>query len=253
MRNHRFTFVIEGDGVSPNTVSVRDLYDVVSNLEAAIAITARYSGASDDDDLMLSLVDISPGSDTLTCAVSAKMYGAASVVSHGISSRDFSRIPVPAHPRLYALQRKASNASWSLGFHANGNGIARAVIRPDDELFKPPRIEGSTTLYGRCDRPGGERPPTARLTLLTGERVAIRLANRQLAKQIGMRLFEVIGLEGVATWNTEDWSLASFKAQRLTEYHETDPVTAFRHLADAADGFWDTVDPDAFVADLRAD
>jgi len=253
MRDHQFTFVIDGEGVSPNTVDVRDLFDVVKNLEAALALTAKDSGADESDDLQFSLVDISSGSDTLTFALSDKMYKATSKIAHAVKTQDLTGIPITAHPRIYDLQRKSVTSNWSLGFISNGNGIPDAVIRPDGGLLKPARIEGQTTLYGKCDRPGGSNPPTARLRLLSGDWITVNLRNQQMAIDIGQRLYQVIGLEGVAKWNTEKWALESFKAQKITSYEETEARAAFSILSESAGSFWDKVDPEEYVNEIRSD
>lgn len=253
IRNREFGLDIQGENVSPSTVTVRDLFDVLKNLEEAIAITARETGARPDDDLNLSLVSVSDGSDELTLAVSDRMFRAAERVTNSLATGDYDRIPMRARPALWRLWKKAESTSWAFRFRPDGNGIASAEISPTFELFRPAEVSGRTVLYGKLDRFGGENRPTAGLILFSGEKVTVGLKDRDFAKQLEGYLFETIGLEGEAKWNTERWELSDFRADRLLEYTHVGVKEAFDVLAQAAGNRWDDIDPEEYVRTSRSD
>lgn len=104
-----------------------------------------------------------------------------------------------------------------------------------------------------CIDAGGTTRLTAKLRFENGEYFTVNLASLEMARQLGARLHEWVGLEGEAKWNSENWGLESFKVTKITEYYEIDIVRAFNGLSDAAGDAWDEVDPEEYVQDLRAD
>ena len=253
MRNQTFKFKIDGKGVSPKTVSARDLFDLIFNLESAFATTAKDSGAKDHDDLQISIVEISAGSDELTLAVSDRMFKAAAKVSNAIASNDFSKIPMQVHGRLRDLWKKAKSTNWTLRFCQNGNGIADASIAPDNEILKPGAIDGPTTLYGFVERVGGSERQTLQILLLSGERHTIGIKTKELAQQIAAHLHTIVGIEGDATWDIATWKLSEFKATAVVEYKDTSLPDAFESLAAVSGGHWDDVNADEYVGEFRSD
>jgi len=92
-----------------------------------------------------------------------------------------------------------------------------------------------------------------RFLLLSGVRHTVNIKGKELAKEIAERLHKMIGVEGEATWDIDTWKLSAFTAESLVEYKEHDPVEAFEALSAAAGDFWNDVDPDAYVSELRSD
>lgn len=249
----KLTFRIEGDGVAPETVRLKDLYEILSLVEQTFASTAKGAGAKNSDDLSISLVEIRDGSERTTLAMSESMYAAANQVSESIANDQFESIPVQAQAGLRKLWNRAKKSDWTFEFLPSDNGLTSSSITPDHEILRPGEVSGRTTLYGRCDRVGGAKVPTAWLTLISGETFVVALKDKQLAKKLGDRLYEIVGLEGEATWDLDDWKLNKFRAININEYQDTDIVSAFENLAAQSGNYWDEIDPNEYVAELRAD
>lgn len=253
MRNQIFNFEIEGRNVTPQTVSARDLFDLISNLESACAVTAKGSGAKESDDLFVSIIGINSGSDKLTIAVSDRMFKAAGKISRAIARNDFREIPTPAHGKIRALWKKAHNAEWTLSFRSDGNGIAEASIVPDHEILRPGAMDGRTTLYGVAERVGGADRQTLQILLLSGERCTIEIKSKELAEEIGKHLHRVIGLEGDATWDIDSWTLSNFKATDYVEYRDSSPNEAFKALYEVSNGLWDGLNENEYMNEIRSE
>ena len=247
-----FQFKIQGDGVTPESVRLRDLVETLQLVEAAIAETARGMGESDIEALNLSLVGITNGSADCTVAASPAMIRAASVVTRSLERNEFTTLPMRAQTSLRKLWKKSDNKGWDFSFAPIDNDVTFAQILHDREILRPGQIAGRTTLYGKCMDVGGKKP-TAKLNLLSGETLTVELSSEEMAKQLGARLYEVVGLEGEAKWGADDWKLERFIVDRITEYAETHAADAFSRLAQLAGNTWDDVDPVAYVQDLRAD
>ena len=91
--------------------------------------------------------------------------------------------------------------------------------------------------------------------------ITIRLKTQDLAKRLGERLYQTVGLRGEAIWSSgEKRTLEKFRADELTNYTDRDTpdrkrsiVESFEALAKAAGNRWDNVDPDEYIAEQRRD
>jgi hypothetical protein len=178
---------------------------------------------------------------------------AASRVSHSIASNNYAELPTLATKGLRTLWKKLHSKSWTLSFTPDGNGIAAALISPDIEILSPNLMRGRTTVYGTCEMVGGAKKQSMRIRLLTGESCSIGVKSKPLAKQIAQRLHTVIGVDGEAWWDTHTLKMQKFVADSLLEYEPASPAQTFAELAKSADGFWDNIDPDEYVKELRSD
>jgi hypothetical protein len=254
MRNKRLNFKIDGEDVSPETVSFADLSEIVKTLEAALASVARSSGErSRKGELSVSIVGIGPGSDTVTLAVPPRVLTAASRVSRSLEGNNFVDFPLGATRGLRKLWKIMNRRDWTFSFIPDGNGVAASQISPEVEILRPNSIRGRTTVYGKCERVGGVHRQTMRIRLLTGESSNFIVKSKALAQKIGTKLHTVIGVEGEAWWDAHTLRMQKFVADSLLDYNPTSPKETFSELAKSADGFWENIDPDEYVKGLRSD
>jgi len=131
-----------------------------------------------------------------------------------------------------------------------------------EEKLSPEKktLRGKTTLCGVCQRVGGVRKKTAHIRLLSGEIKAVQLKSRELAQQLGIRLYQMVGLEGEGIWNSETLDLQEFRADSLSPYRDrSDSGELFtisdslKALSDASGNRWDNVSPDEYIEELRHD
>lgn len=119
-------------------------------------------------------------------------------------------------------------------------------------------FRGLTVIYGTCIRAGGDCHESAQIKLLDGKHITIRLKSEDLAKEMGKRLYQVVGLYGEATWDSRSQEMTEFRADHLTEYSDRNSdgsertfVQSLEALARAAGNRCDNIDPDAFVQEQR--
>jgi hypothetical protein len=266
----QFIFRIFGEDVSPETVRLHDLLTVCGGLNKAVVATENANWSLDDlvgevadevDPSGLFLIKISDGSDKLTFSARRRTIRAVETIARSISARDYSRIPPKARKGLLAIHECILSNGWEgCEFLGNGSRIPQARILADQDLF-PARYthQGITTLYGECIRTGGTSKRSATLRLLNGKVKNVRLATKSLAQELGHRLYQVVGLEGEATWNSETNDLMDFRARNINSFSDRDSPTAKKRslresmegLSKAAGDRWNGVDPDEFVNQQR--
>lgn len=243
-------FKIDGQNVKPATVRARDLLALLTKLESALAATAKWNGASEEE-LHISLVDVRDGSDRLIFAADDTMTAAAKTVSDAINQEDGSLLPPQAVFSLLDMHKAATKRAWSLGLH---NGTFAATMEPGKEVFRTAVFKGQTTLFAQLTSVGG-RKPTAHLILNNFQKLTAEVRSISLAKELGRHLYRNVTLIGEACWSAKDMRLRRFRIEELGDFEddEADPLEAFEFLRKAVGDKWEGVDPDEYISDLRKD
>jgi hypothetical protein len=269
----QFQLHMRGAGLAPDTVRASDLAALLVELEGAIVETAKGQEiplAYDSEQVLVSLVNVEHGnsvdliehgnSEDLTLAVATPISSAVSTMTQAIVSRDFESLPVPAQKHLYELSEHAVKQRWSLEFHeSNGLLVLPAIISYEFQVPKPLPVDttmGTTTLWGHLIKAGGDSDPRALIRLRNGKLFSVRVSRRMVEEiQEQKLIYKDIGFRGVAEWRLDDWSIVSFKTDSIAEYrpHETTLTKSFQALAEASGGRWESVDPVAYVDDLRSE
>jgi hypothetical protein len=226
------------------------------DLERALKETAKGRGLEIDREVVVSLIAISRAeSNVLTLSVLDKAEEDARTISKAIASRDYHTIPRDAQKALHDMSQRIIKRNWIFTVDGGTSFAERAVISQDNQVpepLPPALVEGTTIVYGQCIRAGGLNPPRADIRLDRGGAMLRIIVDRQMAKALAARLYEDVGIEGLATWETDHWTITKFVATGLTAYQETDPVEAFERLSDATRGRWDNVSALKHVDSLRS-
>jgi hypothetical protein len=256
-KRHRIQVAITGGGVSPETVALRDLADVLARIDRTIRSYLASNALEISDDEMVSLVEIVEGSEGLVLAISESLIPVLGMLSKAVYDRDFSLLPRETYTELFQLSTSLAGRGWGLRFEeSKALGIFPAVIDSSRPLAPPGRpisVEGTTTLYGRCLRVGGAGQPKAEVRLQNASKLLHIELSEVLAKELATKLYEEVALEGAATWDAESWEIQDFRVTRVTSFRRTDPAAVFRELAEAAKGRWDEVDASSYIHSLRSD
>lgn len=255
MNRHQVYVAITGAQVSPEQVSLKELVGILSRLDRAIVSYAAAQQIDLSEDASVSLVHIESGSECLVFSVPDPLVGVVAGISKAVGERQYGELPAETYEELYALSQAVSLRGWDLEIKEdNARGIQYARFgakEPLDAPYAPAFVKGTTTVYGQCLRVGGVHPK-AELRLPSGKLMHVDLSE-QVAKELATRLYEEVALEGAATWDTATWEILEFRVSQVTAFQKTDPVLAFKELAEAAHGAWDTVDAVDFVHGLRRD
>ncbi len=246
-----FEISIEGQGVAPETIRLRDLFDVLSAFETAVIVTAGQLSA-DSAEAELHLVGIHKGSTACTVSTAPAGYRAAALCTEAISRRDLSQLPMKARKGLLDVHAKARARKWRICV-SDGNGMKPAEIEPDTTFIADATIAGLSSLSGKLDRIGGSASPTANFLMADGRRFTADVANQELAAQLAPLLYRFVSVEGEAKWSSIDLTLLDFKITGISGYDDSADIReTLDELAKISGGFWDSIDPDEYVAGLRS-
>ncbi len=224
-RSDPLLITLAGDDVSPETVPASELAEFLVQFETAVIQTVlaknEVSIEQADQELFVSLVEITGGSEALTFALSGDTMLGASLISNALFLNDYSSLPLKAHEALHNISAQATRNQWSVEFVGDKKrDIKNAVISVDNPVPRPKvvKVQGDTTIYGRLTRVGGVRP-RAMLKMTNNQYIYIELS-KSMAVELASeeRLYEEVGLEGTATWRVDTMEMLDFKARRITNY-----------------------------------
>ncbi len=251
-----------GKGASgPEQIRARDLADAIKAFEELVVSELKASGEDvDPNDVVVGLVDVRAGSARFRFKSSYMATAVAAYVSAArhVKEKAYSEMRSTSAEALQTLQRvgKKYNGDVELRTHEQQGEDAEplALIRREEpiELPAPSYLKGITTLYGKIARVGGSTPKV-RLDLEPGERLVCTVGE-DLARQIATRLYEFVGLRGVAHWNLDTAEIEVFEIQALLPYEKTGAMDAFAALAEvSAEDFTDIQDVVQYAEVLRGE
>ena len=259
-KKDRLLIKLSGEGVSPETVPASELAQFLVEFEKAILETALakkdLSAPEAVQELIVSLVAIESGSESLTFALTGDIMQGASLLSEAHLQHDYSAIPVKAQDALHSISAQAIKNLWSVEFVGDRTHHIRSVVISVDNPVPPPkivRVQGDTTIYGRLTRVGGvlpramiRMPDDTLMFIQLSKDMAVMLASEE-------RLYEEVGIEGTATWQFDTMEMLEFKAKRITTYqpHKQKLSESFKELAEAANDRWNEIDVERFIEELR--
>ncbi len=250
MTKRNFTIKMTGQA-KPDTVSAGDLADFIEHVEKALVAYVKTEALELHSDVAVSLVGVGEGSNELTFAAQAEVMPGVFAVAEAITHRDFSRLPFETHQNLYELVKLGRKRGW--GLELSSAGRTPAIIEPGEEIQPPANpvmVSGSTSLLARCLRVGGVEPK-AEIRTLKDDRLLHVAISETLARELAKRLYDVVLLEGQATWSAETWEVKDFKVTGVQPYQKMPVSNAFGELREASSGRWEGIDAVARVAELR--
>lgn len=256
MSRHKIRMAITGSGVSPETVPLHDLAEILAGIEKLLLACSSGSTQKTSPGVPVSLVGIEDGSASLVISVEEPHSSALSRVSKAVANDDYLELPDPVLRELDRFSKSVERRGWRFEIKEHsplGIPYARIESKRLPEAVDHAPVEGTTTIYGRCLRVGGATKPKAEIRLTSSSKILNVELSESDAKELATRLYEEVILEGRVTWDIATWEIQSFRVSHITPYRQTDPVIAFKELAEAAQDRWDGVDAVEYVRTLRSD
>ena len=258
-KNEAYTFSLRLTGAqfSPDELKLSELSDYLKQVEKLYSEAVRREFPSQrEEEIKLSLVQLKPGSLHLTFEPELKEHGLAVYknVARAINENRFAEFTTSG---LEALRFMASFSTRHQVTTEFRNGSARskpmAVLTPGMNIEPFPRFTGETIVYGKLLRVGGKTPKIA-LELENGDRLTCEVDSESLAIDLATRLYQEVGLVGLARWSAKDGKLEEFKVTGITHYESGSYVEAFNQLSKLVGRYFDDIDDvEAYVAKLRDD
>lgn len=253
---HKIRFEVKGADLTPETMPLAKLIEVLGLLERAVVAFARSQGIKPEDSGFVSLTSVFESSAGLEVSTPAPLLPPVRSVTRAIESGTTQQLPRSVQDPLHELSQVVAKQGWSFASREDRKlEIPLAVISAARPVPKPeelPPLEGSTTIFARCVKVGG-RDPKAELEIPRSPKLLNVELDERVARALGGFLYDWVVVEGTARWNPETLKMESFRAHRVSPYRSTPVDLAFQELRKAAAGELDGLDAVGFVRSLRED
>lgn len=261
-RREIWTIAIEGEGVSPETYSLKDLVHLLQKLDEAISLEA-HAGLirstkkfKESRKSLLSLVGINEGSAALAFDVKSSGFAAVERVNEAVRTGDYRRLqPAPraciADLGRHVIKRK-QRLRFGLESDPNAGVISEDTFDPD--IVKPKFFSGSTSMYCQLVRLGGVNKFSAMFKFDDGSTKTFPLTKSQAeAFKKAQLLWREVRLEGQATWDSEDWELAAFDLEHFEPGPIRHPLEVLDEMRDQAGDVWSDQEIEDYFAEMSAE
>ncbi|SRR5258708_18555044 len=219
---------ILGENATPDKISSKDIGELITNIEIMLAaIVARDNPTLGlaESEITIGLADIKHESYDLLfqSSLETQVINAVGQITASINSGDYAKIPGKSIEAVRTVRKLAHKFSTDIEFwQNNGQRTRLATVNATTPIDVTVRTRtGKTTIYGKVVGVVGEDPPRARIRLFSGDLLICNITRRdelQIARQLGQRLYDEVGVYGEARWDLRDMSIEFFQIERVTEY-----------------------------------
>lgn len=248
---------LKGDGMSPGMLRSRDIAQLIEAVEDMIAakVVASHTELRKEQ-ITIGLANIEAGSVALKFASSLNELTAPALkeIARSVEANDFYSLPEDSIKSLKIISKfsQSQNCIAEI-YEVNGHRNLLTAITPETKIADYEPIRGETVIYGMVTRVGGanENAPTIQLRTIEGKLIYCT-ANRKDAKIAAQRLYQQIGLLGIAEWDVRTYEMKTFEVTAISQYRSTPLYQAVEALSQTYGDQFDKIDNvDSFIRELR--
>lgn len=236
----------------PGLMSATLLLKIITIVETTISDVAEKP---EENHLpAVALTGIGEGSILNTLQIGPWARSAALIILSAIQTGDYSKVPHKSHKRLLDLSNLICENNLTARFR--GFVDIDAEISADKPIpqIKKKLIKSKTRVYGEVKSVGGEKPAVS-IRLFSTEKLLQDSINEEIAKELGKKLYDYVGLSGTATIDLISGEYVNFTADEVLKFkgRNSDPCTAIDRIETHLPEIWKGVNRDEFLSDIRDD
>lgn len=233
---------LEGDAATPGTIRSSEIATTIMEYEKMVISLIQAQNPTlnlREKDIIVGLKDLLPGSSDFRFSTShpGQAQAALMPIETALKTGEFSLLPKTVRKSLVTLQSVARNYNGSFTFADWQDGQHRVLGKLSGDAKIPvavKKIKSGDTLYGVVIRIGGEDPPRAILRFPNEGHLSCRITRRggrQIARELGRRLYQMVSVTGIAERDSEDMSLVEFTIHSIGTYEEKSAEDTMQRLA----------------------
>lgn len=237
----------DGNGINPSKVKPSEIALLINEFEKALTATIKANYPSvDTNEVLFSFETIRNESIGLGFVtdqyripppIKDMVVGSYLEITNCIANNDYSYLTNDAITSLRKISGFSKKYKCNANFKHNGENITYISPTTEIKFNKPNQLKGDATIYGELLDVGGENPNIH--IKVNDDYVLIIDTNKDIAKHLGTRLFDIIGLKGNAKWDTLSSKIVEFKLYEVLDYQAGNVKKTFNELKDIFSDHWD--------------
>jgi len=249
-----FKFV--GEELKPENVKASEVADLLKAIEDVVESNVFEEHPElDKNQLIIGLVNVKSDSLGLQFQSPLPEYAQSGfrVLGDAVSSENTISLSPRSRNALTNIVRFTRNKRCTTDLIISDNNHRReilATITPETRIDNPAFLKGETIVYARVVRTGGKEPKVEIETI--NGRTLFCDAPLEVTKMLGTKLYETVGLIGVAEWDTELNNIEQFSIKDVTDYEQIPLKEAMRELAEVTKEFYKDIDDvGKYISNIR--
>lgn len=242
-----------GPGLTPGQVSSQKIATVLDAVESMVAaMVSNKHPTMNREQVILGLSQVKQGSLSLLLEPNlALVFPIMDEIGDAIQKNNVISLPPDVRKSLKRLVEVNRDLDAKIDFLVcQGDDYQfLATLSAHDQISEPIFIKGTTTIYGEIVRVGGT-DPVIQVQPISGNPISCK-TTRDLAQKAGQLLYRQVKLEGSGEWCTQTCELTNFTVTEITEFQDSLVTENFAALCSEFSTYFNGVDPDQFVRELR--
>ena len=244
LNNDILELKFEGNQINPSNVKPSEIAELISNFEKALLASIKEDLEIDSNDILFTFEEIANRS--LDLLFKPKPYkhippntlnNSYRKLSKRIYESDFDSFSNEGINALKGICKFTKKHKCVGSFRLNNETLSSITPSTEITVKQPLFIKGDTTIYGELIDVGGDNPNIH--IKINEDYIIIIDTNKEVAKKLGNRLFDIIGLSGFAKWEVETSKIIEFKLSNILEYSPLGATESFKQLKGITSGVWD--------------
>ena len=230
-----FEVSFSGNNIRPDIVKAGDIADIIKAIEDLIeAQVQKDIPGIKKEQVVVGFTNIKASSIDLEFRSPYKEAARSSFQNAGIAinENDYTKLPSPAFNALETISvfNRKHNCTATLAT-INGQKAVLAIITPETKIQRLHVLKGETTVYAKVVRTGGKEPKVEIETI--DGRTLFCDAPLEVTIALGTKLYQTVGLIGIAEWDYALNNIIQFSIKDVAEYEQKPFKDAMEELADA--------------------
>jgi len=243
-----------GNNISPDKVKVGDIADILKAIEVMIESQVYQKHPEiKKEQVIIGFTRIKSSSIDLQfrSPLPEITFPAFSEIGRGINQRDFSNLPSVSYKAFGIISAftKKQQCTAEL-IHQDGKRKSIAVITPDIIIKRPQPLKGETIVYATVVRVGGKEPKVE-IETINGCTLFCD-APYEVTKKLGTKLYQTVGLIGIAEWDLDLIDIEQFEIKDVIDYEQIPIKDAINELAKITRTYYsDIIDVEKYISSIR--
>lgn len=234
----------EGNKVNPETVKPHEVAELIINFERALLSTIKQESPEINTEHLLfsfhSIENRSLDLKFITHAAKDAVFKSYSLISLAITTQNFKELNYDTVESLQEISKFTKRHECIGQFKRNDFSLATFNKDTQIEFDKTNELKGETRIYGKVLRVGGENP-TVNFKVNNEYKITFNV-KESFARDLATKLYDDIGLDGIATWDIKSYQVTNFKINKIINYEPKPLKETFSELRKLIGKHWDKID-----------